>query len=188
MIGTASCIGNNKAILVDMHRADTRYESVLRFVRQLFQTLALGFRDKQSGENPSQHEKGENFEDVVKEFIWTVDISQAGEADLRDDSAKLAACRRDTVCRGAVTGGEDLPRHDEGGSVGAKVLEKVGETVKEGEPLGVGMGFGQCIIAEAHDNEKNGEDGEAHQLNRFTSLRVDKEECHPVTWDETPDR
>jgi hypothetical protein len=78
-----------------------------------------------------------------------MDISQAGEADLRDDGAKLAACRRDTVCRGAVTSGEDLSRHNEGGNVGAKVLEEVGEAVKEDEPLGVGMSFGQCVIAEA---------------------------------------
>lgn len=40
-----------------------------------------------------------------------------------------------------VTGGEDLSRNDEGGGVGTKVLEEIGETVEEREPLGVGMSF-----------------------------------------------
>jgi hypothetical protein len=37
-------------------------ESLLVLVGQFFQSLPLGFRNKQRGEDSSQHEEGKNFE------------------------------------------------------------------------------------------------------------------------------
>ena len=53
------------------------------------------------------------------------------------------------MCGGSVTGGEDLSRNDEGGRVGTKVLEEVGQTVEECKPLGVGVSFRQRVETEA---------------------------------------
>ena len=50
-------------------------------------------------------------------------------AYLSDDGAELAAGSADAVRCGAVTCGEDFTGDNEGGCVGAKVLEEVGHAV-----------------------------------------------------------
>lgn len=64
-----------------------------------------------------------------KEFALAANVDEPGEADLRDDSTKLSAGSADTVCGRSVSSGEDLAGNDECGSVGSKVLEKVGHAV-----------------------------------------------------------
>lgn len=86
---------------------------------------------------------------MLDKLVWTADVFHAGKADLRDDGSELAACRGDTVCRGPVTGGEDLSRNDERGSVRPKVLEEVGQAVEEDKPLRISVGLGQGVITEA---------------------------------------
>jgi len=72
---------------------------------------------------------------VTEEAVRTANVSQARKADLRHDGTKLAACSRDTMCRGSVSGREGLSGYNECGGVGPEVLEEVGHTVKEDEPL-----------------------------------------------------
>ena len=86
---------------------------------------------------------------MFEELIFATDVPHALEANLGDNRAELATCCRNTVGGRPVTGGEDLSRNDEGGGVGAKVLEEIGETVEEREPLGVGVGFSQLVVTEA---------------------------------------
>jgi len=99
---------------------------------------------------------------MLDELVWTADVFHAGKANLCDDGSKLAACRGDTVCCGPVAGGEDLSRNNERGSVRPEVLEEVGQAVEEDEILGIGVRLGQSVIPEAHNDEKNSEDDEAH--------------------------
>jgi len=125
---------------------------------------------------------------MLDKLVCTADVLQAGKADLRDDGPKLAACRGDTVCRGPVTRGEDLSRNNERGNVRPEVLEEVGQAVQEDKPVGSVLGLGQRVIGEAHNAEENSEDSEPHQLDRFTSPRVDEQKRHPITRDETSNR
>jgi hypothetical protein len=53
------------------------------------------------------------------------------------------------VCGRPITGGEDLSRNDECGSVGTKILEETGQTVEEREPLRVGVSRSQLFVTEA---------------------------------------
>ena len=73
------------------------------------------------------------------EGVSPADVFQAGKTDLRDDGTELATRRGYAVCCGPVTSREDLSRDDECRSVRPKVLEEVGQAVKEDEPLGVGV-------------------------------------------------
>jgi len=86
---------------------------------------------------------------MVDKFVCSTDVPQAGKADLRNDRSELAASRTDTMCRGTVTGGEGLSRNNERGSIRPEVLEKVGQAVEEHKPLGIGVGLGQSVVAEA---------------------------------------
>lgn len=86
---------------------------------------------------------------MLDELVCTADVFHAGKTNLRDDGSELAACRGDTVCRGPVTGGEGLSRNNERGGVRPEVLEEVGQAVEEDEILGIGVGLGQSVIAEA---------------------------------------
>lgn len=92
--------------------------------------------------------KGTNVH-MVDEFVCSADVSQAGKANLRNDCPELAAGRTDTMCRGTVTGGEGLSRNNECSGIRPEVLEEVGQAVEEHKPLGIGVGLGQGIIAEA---------------------------------------
>jgi len=86
---------------------------------------------------------------MLDKFVLPADVSHAGKTDLRNDGTELATRRRYTVCRGPVTGREGLSRDNECSSVRPEVLEEVGQAVEEDEPLRVGVGLGQSIIAKA---------------------------------------
>lgn len=86
---------------------------------------------------------------MLDKFVLPADVFQASKTDLRNDGTELATCRGYTVCCGPVTGREDLSRDNECSGVRAEVLEEVGQAVEEDEPLRVGVGLGQSIIAKA---------------------------------------
>lgn len=86
---------------------------------------------------------------MLHEFVRAADVLELTEADLRDDGAELAAGGGDTVRGRAVAGGENFPRDNEGGGVGAEVLEEIGEAVEEDEGFGVARSRGQLVVSEA---------------------------------------
>ena len=86
---------------------------------------------------------------MLDKFVLPADVFHAGKPDLRNDGTELAARRGYTVCRGPVTGREGLSGDDECSSVRPEVLEEVGQAVQEDEPLRVGVGLSQLVIAKA---------------------------------------
>lgn len=66
---------------------------------------------------------------VLDPFVSTTDILELTEADLSNNSAKLATCSRDTVGCRTVASRENFSRNDEGSGVGAEVLEEVSQAV-----------------------------------------------------------
>jgi len=96
---------------------------------------------------------------------------------------KLARRGGDTVCGGAVTCGERLTGDDKCGRIWSKVLEEVGEAVEEDEgALGVRK---DVVVAEAHDDEDDGEHAEAHELDGFAAPAVYQQESGVVSRDQT---
>jgi len=122
---------------------------------------------------------------VLDESVGTTDVSKLSEADLGDDGSKFTGSSRDTMCGGTVTSGEDLSRDDEGGGVGAEVLEEIGEAVEEDEGLGSTMGGDKFVVPETHADEGTGKDDETHHLDWLASPTVDESEGDPVSRDET---
>ena len=125
---------------------------------------------------------------MLDESVGTTNVLETSEADLSDNSSELSRRGRDTVCGGTVTGGEDLARDNEGGGVGAKVLEEVCQAVEEDESLGAGRSGDELVICEAHADEKASEHDETHKLDGLASPNVDESEGDPVSGDETGDR
>jgi len=80
---------------------------------------------------------------------------------------------------------EDLSGDDEGGGVGAEILEEIRQAIQEHKRLLGTITRGELIISKAHDDEEDGEDDEAHELDGFAAPGVDEEEGDPVPWDET---
>jgi hypothetical protein len=66
------------------------------------------------------------------------------------------------VAAGTIACREALAGDDEGGGIGAEVEEELGE-----DETGQETGGSDLVVAEAHDTEEDGEDDEAHELNRF---------------------
>ena len=83
---------------------------------------------------------------MLHELVRTADILKLGETDLGNNSAELAAGSGDTVRGRAVASRESFSRNDEGGCIGAEVLEEVGEAVKDNEALGSGRGSSEFVI------------------------------------------
>ena len=125
---------------------------------------------------------------VIDEMVGTTDVTKTGETDLGNDSPELTRRGGDTVCGRTVTSGEDLTGNYEGGDVGAKVLEEVGQTVEEDESFFAAIRGDELVVCEAHDDESGSEYGEAHKLDRLASPRVDEKEGDPISGDETGDR
>ena len=78
---------------------------------KLLESLALGFRDQQCGENTAQHEEGVDFHDVVEPWVRvglcrvTAGAKRTNE-HLGDDGADLAGSGGDTVGGGTVASRE----------------------------------------------------------------------------------
>ena len=122
---------------------------------------------------------------MLDEGVGTTNVTKTSESDLGDNSAKLAGSGRYTMGGGTVTGGENLSRNNEGRRVGAKVLEEVGQTVKEDESLLSSVGGSKLVVCETHDDECASEDTETHKLGRLAAPGVDEKEGDPVSGNET---
>ena len=68
---------------------------------------------------------------MLDECVLAADIPEASETNLGNNRAELARGGRDTVRSGTVASGEGFAGDNEGGSVGAKVLEKIGEATRQ---------------------------------------------------------
>lgn len=97
-----------------------------------------------------------------------------------DNRTNLARSGRNTVRGRSVSRGEALAGDDEGSRVGAKVEEELRQDVHGQQAV-----LTQLVVAEAHDDEEDGEDGETHQLNRLAADGVHRRHGHPVAWDRT---
>lgn len=144
---------NHQAVLHLERRGDSADEVLLVLVRDVLQCALLGLGEEQRGEDARQHEQGENLEKMVDELrrvrhrriiqvggndaaahlVLPADVLEAGETDLGNNCAELAARRRDAMCGRAVPGRERLTGDDERGRIRAEILEKVGEAVEEHE-------------------------------------------------------
>lgn len=149
---------------------------------ELLKRLALGLGDAQRGEAAEQHEEGEDLEHVVQPRAVVV-LGGAARLEgrdgaLADDGADLARGGRDTVGRGPVARREHLARHDEGGGVGAEVEEELGQDIDDQEAVLVVCG--DPVVGEAHDHEEDGEDDEAHHLDRLAAKGIDGGDSNPV--------
>ena len=150
---------------------------------EFLEGLALGLGDEKGGEDAAQHEQGEDLHDVVEPRggvfgCWVALGSQGPEHDLRDDGADLAGRRGDAVRGRAVAGREAFAGHDEGRRVGSEVEEELAEHVECEQAV-----FGQVVVCEADDDEEDGQDGEAHQLDGFPADGVDGGDGDPVAGD-----
>lgn len=86
---------------------------------------------------------------MLHKLVGPTNVYQLGKANLGDDGTELARGSWDTVCGGTVTSGEDFSRNNEGGNVGAKVLEIIGEAVKNDESFGSRWCGGKLVITES---------------------------------------
>lgn len=128
-------------------------------VGQLFEGESLCLWQKESRTDTCQHEESEDLQTrkrkykgeerkeeknihVVDKLVGSTDILELHKADLGDNSTKLTTGSRDTVSSRSITSREDFSWDDEGGGVGTKVLEEVGEAVKDDESLGSSGGLG----------------------------------------------
>jgi hypothetical protein len=72
---------------------------------------------------------------VLNELVGSADIDKPTEANLSYNGAELAARSGDTMAGRAITCGKNFARNEEGGGVGAEVLEEIGETIQNDEAL-----------------------------------------------------
>lgn len=159
-------------------------DGIVVLTAELFEGLALGLGDAQGGGTAEKHEEGKDLEDVVQPRAGvglggTAD-AETGNGTLANDGANLARGGRDTVRGGTVAGGEDLTGDNEGGGVGAKVEEELGNDVDGEEAVG-----GELVEGEAHDDEENGQDDEATHLDGLAANGVNGGDGDPVARDGT---
>ena len=156
------------------------------------------------------HRSFVQYSQVLDELVRATDVDELAEPDLGNDGAELAARSRDTVRGGPVARRERLPRDDERRRVRPEVLEEVREAVEEGERVRARFGGGEPVVCEAcpskktsaripytralaariewertHDDEEDGEHGEAHELDGLAAPAVNNQERGPVPGNET---
>lgn len=133
----------------------------------------------------TEKERWGSYVHMLDELVRSANIPELSETDLGNNSAKLSASGTDTVRGRPVTSRERFTGYDERGRVGPEVLEEVGETVEEHEGLCRRGGRCELIITEAHDDEENGKDNEAHELDWLASPAIDEKEGDPVAGNDT---
>lgn len=156
-------------------------ESVSVLTGQLLEGLALGLGDEESGEDTAQHEQSEDLHNVLEpgsgRGVLGATVNQRAKHTLGDNGANLARGGRDTVGGGTITGREALSGDDESGSVRAEVEEELGNDVETQKTV---VGLEERIVGEANDDEENGQDDEAHQLDGLTANGINGGHGHPV--------
>ena len=122
----------------------------------------------------------ERYPHVLHEFVRPSDIFQPREANLRDDCPELPGRCRYTMCGAPVPGRERLARRHTHGRIGPEVREEIAQAVQEDKHAGTDSARAHGIVAEAHDDEQNGEHGKPASLYRLASNAVngkDAEVC-----------
>lgn len=101
----------------------TAGNGVVVLAAELLEGLAGCLGDQERGEAAEKHEEGVDLEDVVQPgggiVLGGATGTEGGDGTLADDGTNLARGSGDAVRGGAVAGGEDLTRDNEGGGVGA---------------------------------------------------------------------
>ena len=87
---------------------------------------------------------------VLDKRIGTADIFELSKAHLSNDSAKFAACCRNSMGGGPIACRKNFPWDDESGGVRAKVLKKIGKTVEDDKYFGGGSCACKIFIAETY--------------------------------------
>lgn len=152
-------------------------------VGELLEGLALGLGDEESNNETDEHEESKDLEQLGDEGVGTTAVLELGESDLGNDGTELSGTGSDTVTGGAVAGGEDLTGDDEGGRVGAEVLEELGggkEEDKEGDRVVL-----DGMVGESEDAEEDAGHDETDDLDADTAEALDGEDGDPVTGDGT---
>lgn len=93
---------------------------------------------------------------------------ERGNSGLGNHSTQLSRGGREPVGCRSVSGREAFSRNDECGCVGTKVEEELGKNVDGEKTVTRKMG-----VCEAKDAEENGQNDEAHELNRLTTPDID---------------
>ncbi|RUS20113.1 hypothetical protein BC937DRAFT_86334 [Endogone sp. FLAS-F59071] len=148
--------------------------------RQILERSASGFGDQKRGENASQHEEGKDLEKMVDPLVGAANVFEGTEADLGNDSTKLATGCGNTVTSGAIASREHLAGDDEGGRVGAKVEEQLGQCEKDKEQGGRVVEDG--VVTETEDEEDDGQDAETTQLDGLATNPFNGEYGDPVAY------
>lgn len=179
---TRGCL---RLVLNDSGRIPLRLLLITHVIlaRQLLERLPLSLRNQESGADAEQHEQRIDLQHVVHPRVGVstrdgATGAQGSDGTLADDGADLAHGSAQAVRGRPVTGGENLARDDERGGVGAKVEEELGEDEDGKQSVGR-----EVLVGEAHDHEEDGEDAEAHELDRLAADDVDGKDGDPVTRD-----
>lgn len=87
---------------------------------------------------------------MLHELVLAANVDKLTKAKLGNNGTELSRCSRNTVCCRTVTCGESFTGNDEGGCVGTKVLEEVGEAVEEDERVGASLGCNKFVVGETY--------------------------------------
>lgn len=152
-------------------------------VRQLLKGLALGLGDQEGDQKTNEHEEGKDLEQLGDESVGATAVLELGESDLGNNGTELAGTGSDTVTGRTVTGREDLTGDNEGGRVGAKVLEELGGSEQENEEDD--RVVLDLVVGETQDTEKDAGHDETNDLDLDTAETLNGEDGDPVTGDGT---
>lgn len=175
-------------------------DSVVVLAAELLERLASSLRNEQCGEATEQHEESVNLQDVVHPILAIVRL-QSRNGTLTNDGTNLARGGRDTVGGRTVSGWEYFAGNNEGRGVGAwqnvsnlrysfsskalitrqsirltKVEEELSKDVNSQQAVGRDV-----VVSKTHDDEQNGEDDEATELDSFAAKGVDGGDRDPVS-------
>ena len=149
---------------------------------QILKRAPLGLRNKQRRKNATKHKRGENLHNMIKPRGRVPRIrtprTQRRDRSLRNDRADLARTRRNAMRRGPIPRREALAGHNESRRVGPPVEEELDQDVDPEHGV-----VAQVLEGEAPDDEEDGEEGEADELQRLAAYDVDCCDGEPVAWD-----
>jgi len=115
---------------------------------------------------------------MIDPLVGAANVFEGAEADLGNNCTKLATGCGNAVAGGAIAGREHLARDNEGGRVGAKVEEKLGQREKNKEEDGRVVEDG--IVTEAEDEEDDGQNGETTELDGLATNLLNGEHGDPI--------
>lgn len=147
---------------------------------EVFQSLALGFGNQQSGTNSEKHEQSVDLHDVVEPAVrlalGAVVVDQRSNDNLGNNGTNLTRGSRHTVGSRSVTGRENLTGNNEGGGVGSPVGEELGKNVKSKKTV-----LTNLVVSKTNDAEDSGQGNETTKLNGLAANDIKSGNREPVT-------